>query len=149
MNLNKVMLIGRLVRDPEKKVTPSGHTVCSFSIATSRTWKDQSGQKVEKTEFHNIVLWRRLAEIASEYLSKGSLIYLEGRLETRNWEKDGVKHYRTEIVGDVMQMGPRVGGGGEGYVSNQYQKKVTQTKSPEPEIPIIEEGEIDPKNIPF
>ena len=149
MNLNKVMLIGRLVRDPEKKVTPSGHTVCSFSIATSRTWKDQSGQKVEKTEFHNIVLWRRLAEIASEYLSKGSLIYLEGRLETRNWEKDGVKHYRTEIVGDVMQMGPRIGGEGEGYASNQYQKKAIPTKSPEPEIPIIEEGEIDPKNIPF
>ena len=142
MNLNKVMLIGRLVRDPEKKVTPSGHTVCSFSIATSRTWKDQSGQKVEKTEFHNIVLWRRLAEIASEYLSKGSLIYLEGRLETRNWEKDGVKHYRTEIIGDVMQMGPKIDDENE-------EKKVTPTKFSEPEIPIIEEEEIDPKNIPF
>jgi len=153
MNLNKVMLIGRLTRDPEKRTTPSGQSVCSLGLATSRVWKDQSGQKQEKTEFHNIVLWRRLAEIASEYLTKGSLVYIEGRLETRNWEKDGVKHYRTEIIGEVLQMGPR--STQSGYRDEQQQSR-SKTKSQaskirqeEKEIPIIEEGEIDPKEIPF
>ena len=148
MNLNKVMLIGRLVRDPEKKTTPMGHAVCSFSIATTRIWKDQSGQKQEKTEFHNIVLWRRLAEIASQYLFKGSLVYIEGRLETRNWEKDGVKHYRTEIIGDVMQMGPK-SGHSAGF--NQSPEKSTSPPSQQEDIPVIEEEEeeIDVKKIPL
>ena len=157
MNLNKVMLIGRLVRDPEKKTTPMGHTVCSFSIATSRIWKDQSGQKQEKTEFHNIVLWRRLAEIASEYLTKGSLVYIEGRLETRNWEKDGVKHYRTEIVGDIMQMGPKSATQANevSATSQMNAKRSSSEEKPKKEIeqediPIIEEEEeINVKDIPL
>ena len=151
MNLNKVMLIGRLTRDPERRTTPSGQSVCSLGLATSMVWKDQSGQKQERTEFHNIILWRRLAEIASEYLTKGNLVYIEGRLETRNWEKDGVKHYRTEIIGDVLQMGPK--SENVAYGSNQQrqgqpaQKTKTSVKK---EIPVIEDGEeIDPKEIPF
>ena len=147
MNLNKVMLIGRLVRDPEKKTTPMGHTVCSFSIATSRIWKDQSGQKQEKTEFHNIVLWGRLAETASQYLFKGNLVYIEGRLETRSWEKDGVKHYRTEIVGDVMQMGPKSGHSAGFSQSPEKSASLSQQE----DIPVIEEEEeeIDVKKIPL
>ncbi|OGY84324.1 MAG: hypothetical protein A3F54_04000 [Candidatus Kerfeldbacteria bacterium RIFCSPHIGHO2_12_FULL_48_17] len=124
MDLNKVMLIGRLTRDPESRTIPSGQTVTSFSIATSRQWKDQSGQKQEKTEFHNITAWRKLGEIAAQYLKKGKQIYLEGRLETHSWEdQGGVKKYRTEIVADNLIMlgsrqdGASVGAGGAGVAS--------------------------------
>lgn len=113
MDLNKVMLIGRLTRDPESRTIPSGQTVASFSIATSRQWKDQSGQKQEKTEFHNITAWRKLAEIVAQYLKKGKQVYIEGRLETRSWEdQSGVKKYRTEIVADnLIMLGSRQDGG--------------------------------------
>ena len=106
MDLNKVQLIGRLTRDPESRTTPQGVSVCNFSIATSRVWKDQQGVQQDRTEFHNIVAWRRLGEICGQYLSKGRQIYLEGHLETRNWEdKDsGQKRYRTEIIADNMIM---------------------------------------------
>ena len=98
MNLNKVILIGRLTRDPEPKTTPSGQTVCNFSIATNRVW-NQNNQKQEKVEFHNIVLWQRLAEIASQYLKKGSIVLVEGRLQTRSWQDSaGNKKYKTEIT---------------------------------------------------
>ena len=109
MNLNKVILIGRLTNDPEAKTIPSGQTVCSFGLATNRVWTNQeTKQKEEKTEFHNIVLWRRLAEIASQYLSKGSLVLIEGRVQTRSWQdQTGNKRYRTEIVGDNIQLGPK------------------------------------------
>ncbi len=151
MNLNKVMLIGRLTRDPEMRTTPLGHSVCSFGLATSRVWKNQESQRQEKTEFHNIVLWRRLAEIASEYLNKGSLVYIEGRLETRNWEKDGVKHYRTEIIGDILQMGPKTAGLGSKIDEHQEKSNLTFQPEIKEEIPIIEEDKdnIDPKKIPF
>ncbi len=105
MDLNKAMVIGRLTRDPEIRTTPSGQTVASFAIATNFTWTDQSGQKQEKVEFHNIVAWRKLAEIIGQYLKKGSKIYIEGRLQTRDWVgQDGVKRYRTEINADNMIM---------------------------------------------
>jgi len=105
MDLNKATIIGRLTRDPEVKTTPSGQTVASFSVATSFTWKDANGVQQKKTEFHNIVAWRKLAEICGQYLVKGKQIYLEGRLETRDWTgQDGVKRYRTEIIADNMIM---------------------------------------------
>lgn len=110
MDLNKAMIIGRLTRDPELRNTPSGLTVASFALATNFIWNDQSGQKQEKVEFHNIVTWRRLAEICGQYLRKGSKVYLEGRLQTRDWVgQDGVKRYRTEIVADNMIMLDRAG----------------------------------------
>lgn len=105
MDLNKVMLIGRLTRDPESRTTPQGVTVCNFSIATGRVWKDAQGNPQERTEFHNIVAWRRLGEICAQYLTKGRQIYLEGHLETRSWEDQaGQKKYRTEIIADNMIM---------------------------------------------
>ena len=114
-SVNKVILVGNLGRDPEVRYMPNGEAVCNFSIATTENWKDKSGVKQEKTEWHNIVMYRRLAEIAGEYLKKGRPVYVEGRLQTRKWEKDGVTRYTTEIVGDQMQMlGSKDGGGGSG-----------------------------------
>ncbi len=105
MNLNKAMIIGNLTRDPEVKTTPSGITVASFAVATNFVWKDQQGQRQERAEFHNIVAWRRLAEICGQYLRKGSKVYIEGRMQTRDWTgEDGVKRYRTEIIADNMIM---------------------------------------------
>tara|TARA_B110000971_G_scaffold84896_1_gene87104 strand:+ start:2571 stop:3071 length:501 start_codon:yes stop_codon:yes gene_type:complete len=103
-SVNKVILVGNLGRDPEVRYMPNGEAVCNFSIATTENWKDKSGVKQEKTEWHNIVMFRRLAEIAGEYLKKGRPVYIEGRLQTRKWEKDGVTRYSTEIIGDQMQM---------------------------------------------
>src|SRR5665647_1862120 len=101
MNLNKVMLVGRLTRDPEIRNTPSGQTVATISIATNRVWKDKAGQKQEKTEFHNVVLWGRTAEIAGQYLTKGQEAYIEGRLETRKYvAKDGTNRYITEVIAE-------------------------------------------------
>ncbi|MEK7540508.1 MAG: single-stranded DNA-binding protein [Patescibacteria group bacterium] len=105
MDLNKVMLIGRLTRDPELRTIPSGQTVASFSVATSRQWKDQQGQPQSVTEFHNVVAWRKLAEIVGQYLKKGKQVYIEGYLQTRSWDDQaGQKRYRTEIVADNMIM---------------------------------------------
>lgn len=105
MSLNKAQLIGNLTRDPEMKQIPGGQVVATIGIATNFTWNDKSGQKQSKTEFHNIVVWGKLAEICGQYLKKGSKVYMEGRLQTRNWEgEDGVKRYRTEIIADNMIM---------------------------------------------
>ncbi len=115
MSLNKVQLIGNLTRDPELKQIPGGQVVASFGIATNFTWKDQSGERQSKAEFHNIVAWRKLAEICGQYLKKGAKVYIEGRLQTRDWEgEDGTKRYRTEITADNMIMldGRRDGGSG-------------------------------------
>lgn len=112
-SLNKVQLIGNLTRDPEVRQIPSGQMVCTIGIATNRTWKDQSGQKQDQTEFHNIVCWGRLAEIAGQYLHKGTKVYFEGRLQTRSWENDaGAKQYRTEIVAENMIILSPKGSGG-------------------------------------
>jgi single-strand DNA-binding protein len=111
-SLNKVMLIGNLGKDPEVRYTTSGTAVASFSLATSERFKNKSGDWEDRTEWHNITLWGRLAEIAGEYLAKGKTVYIEGRLQTRKWQdRDGRDRYTTEIVGDKMQM---LGGRGEG-----------------------------------
>ncbi|PHV13034.1 single-stranded DNA-binding protein [Chitinimonas sp. BJB300] len=116
-SLNKVLLIGNLGRDPEMRYMPDGSAICNFSIATTESWKDKnSGQKQEKTEWHNITMYRRLAEIAGQYLKKGSSVYIEGRLQTRKWQdkNTGQDRYTTEIIADEMKMlGGRTGGGSE------------------------------------
>jgi len=105
MSVNKVILLGRLGKDPEVRYMPNGDAVCNFSLATSESWKDKSGEKQEKTEWHNIVIYRKLAEIAGEYLKKGSQVYVEGKLQTRKWQtKDGQDRYTTEIIAHEMQM---------------------------------------------
>jgi len=112
-SVNKVILVGNLGRDPEVRYMPNGEAVCNFSIATTDNWKDKSGAKQERTEWHNIVMYRKLAEIAGEYLKKGRPVYVEGRLQTRKWQtKEGQDRYTTEIIADQMQMlGGRDGGG--------------------------------------
>lgn len=129
-SLNKVMLIGNLGKDPEVRAIPSGTKVANFSIATTENYTDKNGQKVDKTEWHNIVMWRGLAEIAEKYLRKGSQIYVEGRLQTRSWDdQNGQKRYTTEIVVDNLQMLGRpanrdgnsgAGAGGEGFREPAY-----------------------------
>ncbi len=146
MNLNKVILIGNLTANPELKNTPSGHPVCNFSIATNRIWNDKaSGQKQQKTEFHNIVAWRRLAEIASQFLTKGSSVLIEGRLETRSWDdQSGSKRYRTEIIAENLQLGPRMNSNGGNFnAAPQATPQTTEKQKTviEEEIPIIDEGE--------
>jgi single-strand DNA-binding protein len=104
-SLNKVLLIGNLGKDPEVRYTTSGTAVASFSIATSEKFKNKGGEREERTEWHNVILWGRLAEIAGEYLTKGKTVFIEGRLQTRKWQdRDGKDRYTTEIVGDKMQM---------------------------------------------
>lgn len=117
-SVNKVILVGNLGKDPEIRYMPNGEAVANFSIATTDSWKDKQGQKQEKTEWHNIVMYRRLAEIAGEYLKKGRPVYVEGRLQTRKWQtKEGQDRYTTEIVADQMQMLGSGGreGSGTGY----------------------------------
>jgi len=121
-SINKVILIGNLGRDPEVRYTPSGAAVCNVSVATTRNWKDKnSGDKVEETEWHRVVFYDRLAEIAGEYLKKGRPVYVEGRLKTRKWQdKDGKDNYTTEIVAEPMQLlGGRESSGGGGYGGGQ------------------------------
>tara|TARA_Y100000310_G_scaffold339501_1_gene432358 strand:+ start:1336 stop:1770 length:435 start_codon:yes stop_codon:yes gene_type:complete len=144
MNLNKVVIVGNCVDAPEMRTTQSGQQVATLRVATNRMWKDAQGTRQKASEFHSVVLWGRLAEIASQYLTKGSLVLIEGRLQTRSWEdSSGQKKYRTEIVAEAMQLGPRPTGSGE----SQAQEQNEETKE---EIPVIEENEdIDVKNIPF
>ena len=109
--LNKAALIGRLGRDPEVRYMPNGEAVCNFSIATSETWKDQHGQKQERTEWHNITLYRRMAEVAGQYLKKGSQVYIEGCIQSRKYTgKDGIERTAYEIIGSEMKM---LGGGND------------------------------------
>lgn len=156
MNLNKVFLIGRLTRDPESRTMPSGQPVASFGLATDRFYTDKSGQKKQQTEFHNIVLFGRQAEIASQYLSKGAMAMIEGRLQTRSWKDNtGNTKYKTEIVGERMQLGPKSSGSANksSFVSRDKDApEPTREEEPQQapeEIPVIEEGEIDVKDIPF
>ncbi len=158
MNLNKAMIIGNLTRDPEIRNTPTGAQVASFSVATNSVWKDQSGQKQERVEYHNIVAWRRLAEICGQYLHKGSKIYVEGRIQTRDWTgQDGVKRYRTEIIMENMIMLDRAGTATSGSGLRSSMPMPEETIS-EPVIDIDEpatdnsnpeEEEIKVENIPF
>ena len=163
MNLNKAFVLGNVTRDPEVRALPSGQQVVSFSIATNRFYTDNTGQKKQEAEFHNIVCFGKLADISSRYLNKGSLVLIEGRIKTRNWQNAaGVKQYRTEIVADSLQLGPRgaMGAGGKSFTPQE-----ASTGSKSEDIPVIEEnapasfasyeatkdnnGEIDVKDIPF
>lgn len=107
MYLNKALIYGNITRDPELKALPSGQNVCSFSVATNRTYKDRDGKKQEQTDFHNIVCFGKTADNVAQYMKKGSAIFVEGRIQTRSWEKDGEKKYRTEIVAEQVQFGPK------------------------------------------
>ena len=168
MNLNKVYLIGNLTRDPELRQTPSGQAVCTFGLATNRVYTDNAGQKQTQTEFHNVVVWARQAEIVHQYLQKGSMALIEGRLQTRNWQDpQGQKHWRTEIISERIQFGPRAGGAGAGgpmggnarppqdnrTAPMQNAAPQRQSAPPQDTMPIIElpdEGtDIDIKDIPF
>jgi single-strand DNA-binding protein len=161
MNFNKVILVGNVTRDPELRVLPSGQNVANFGLATNRFFNDKSGARQQQTEFHNIVIFGKMADTAGQYLKKGSTVLIEGRLQTRSWQDaTGVKKYRTEIVTESMQLGPRLQGQGgpeplaPGYSQDSAKQPETATKpSQQPEqedIPIIEENDdIDVKNIPF
>lgn len=151
MDLNKAMIIGRLTSDPENRTTPQGTSVSAFSVATNYVWTDNGGQKQEKVEYHNVVVWRKLAEICAQYLKKGSKVYIEGRLQTRSWDgQDGVKRYRTEIIADNMIMLDRVGGEGTPRTSNHssFVSDIQNTELPTIEQE-VEEDEIKVENIPF
>lgn len=153
MNFNKAILIGRLTHDPEAKNLPSGQTVVNFGLATGRFFTDKAGQKQQQTEFHNIVLFGKLADIASQYLNKGSLVLIEGRIQTRSWDDpSGIKKYKTEIIGDSLQMGPRSGQSSQATNSPEGRSPFDQEKAgnqnDQENIPIIEE-EINIKDIPL
>lgn len=137
--VNKVILIGNLGKDPEVRHLDNGASVANFSIATTETYKDRnSGERVDQTEWHNIVLWRGLAEVAEKYLKKGDSVYIEGKLRTRSWEKDGVTRYTTEVVGDQMTMlgGKKSGddsGQSSNYAGNQSNNQATSAPSQTPD----------------
>lgn len=160
MDLNKVMIIGRLTRDPELRTTPAGASVCQLGLATNYVYTNQqTGQKVEQVEYHNIVVWRKLAEIANQYLKKGQRVYIEGRLATRSWDaQDGTKRSKTEIVADNMIMldGAKGAGGmggapagNQNFAGNNGPDTSSQSFVEE-ELPTIQAGEdISVEDIPF
>ncbi|MFH1956651.1 MAG: single-stranded DNA-binding protein [Patescibacteria group bacterium] len=147
MNLNKVFIIGNLTRDPELRTLPSGASVVSFGVATNRVWRDQSGEKKEEAQFHNIVVFGKQADSVNQYLTKGSSVLIEGRLNTRSWEAaDGSKRTRTEIVGERVQFGPRRNS--QPFSGNNDANKKGQVKE---ELETIEypQEEANPEEIPF
>ncbi|MFH1161805.1 MAG: single-stranded DNA-binding protein [Candidatus Jorgensenbacteria bacterium] len=175
MNLNKVFLIGRLTADPQLRTTTAGQSVASFSVATNRTWTNKQGERQEDVQFHNVVLWGRQAEIANQFLRKGSMVMVEGRLQNRSWQdKQGQNRTTTEVVGERIQLGPRgagVGGPSTGSTGtsavssvpngspqassgfgNKQGSPVEGTdeakEEPLPEIN-VDDGEVKPENIPF
>lgn len=153
MNLNKVYLIGRLTRDPELRTTPSGQPVASFGLATNRVWNDKNGTRQEDVQFHNIVVWGRQAEITNQFLAKGAMALIEGRLQTRSWQsKEGQNMKTTEIVAEKVQFGPRAAGGGGDFKSNAKQGASHSTKSQAEDLPTInidENVDINAEDLPF
>jgi len=172
MNLNKVFILGNLTQDPDRRNLPSGQPVANFGVATNRFYTDKNGQKQQDAQFHNIVVFGKTAEIASQYLKKGSLVLIEGYLRTRNWQDQaGVRHYRTEIIAERLQLPPKGMSSGSGPFSAAAQSAARPSSIKEEDIPIIEEettddnqgngpaetnngvpedeGEIDVKDIPF
>ncbi len=146
MYLNKAMIFGNLTRDPEMKALPSGMQVCSFSVATNRSYTDRDGKKQESTDYHNVVAFGKQAEVISKYLTKGRGVYVEGRMQTRSWDKDGQKQYRTEIIMDRFEFGPSTGGGSApstGGASTGGQNNSA------PILPDYPQEEINPEDIPF
>ena len=154
MYLNKAIVYGNLTRDPELKALPTGNKVTSFSVATNRVWKDKNGAKQESVDYHNIVLYGKIAELAAQYLKKGNSVLIEGRMQTRSWDDASGKKYRTEIIADSMQFGPRGGGtstgGGSSSASSSFGAKANTPSAPEP-LETIEypEEDINPDDIPF
>jgi single-strand DNA-binding protein len=146
MYLNKAMVFGNLTRDPEMKALPSGMQVCSFSIATNRVYNDRDGKRQESADYHNIVVFGKQAENCAKYLTKGSSAYVEGRMQTRSWDKDGVKQYRTEVIADRVQFGPRPGGSASGSAPAATGTNDDRGASVLPDYP---EEEINPEDIPF
>ena len=149
--INKVILIGNLGRDPETRYSQGGNPITNFSVATSDSWRDkQSGEQQERTEWHNVVCFARLAEIAGEYLRKGSKVYIEGSLRTSNWEKDGQKHYRTEVMARELQMLDGRGGGGGGGPPNGFESSApSSAPSSQPQnAPTLTDDDFD-DDIPF
>jgi single-strand DNA-binding protein len=142
-SLNKAQVIGNITRDPELKTTTGGQSVCTVGVATNRYWTDSSGQKKDEAEFHNIVVWGKLAEICDQYLKKGMKVFFDGRLQTRNWEDDaGIKHYRTEIVAqDMIMLTPKGDSPSEAY--NDSLEKVPA------KAPASKREDIDPEDLPF
>ncbi len=150
MYLNKAMIYGNLTRDPELKALPSGMNVCSFSLATNRVYNDRDGNRQEAADYHNIVVFGKQAENCAKYLTKGNGAYVEGRLQTRSWEKDGQKQYRTEVVADRVQFGPKNSGGGAGAPSSGSQSSgPAKDDGKAPAAPDYPEEEINPEDIPF
>ena len=150
MNLNKAFIIGNLTRDPEMRALPSGQPVANFGVATNRFWT-KDGQQQKQAEFHNIVLFGRLAEIAKQYLAKGSIVFVEGRIQTRSWDgKDGQKKYRPEIVGARLQLGPRTGARVANFENNEPPKPAGPKAEPAEEIGTVNyDDDINPDEIPF
>lgn len=144
MYLNKAMVFGNLTRDPELKSLPSGIQVCSFSLATNRVYKDREGKRAEQTDYHNVVVFGRQAETSAQYLKKGASAYVEGRMQTRSWDADGVKQYRTEIIADRVQFGPRTGGAPSSTGSD-----TPAAPSQSNAVPDYPEEDINPEDIPF
>jgi single-strand DNA-binding protein len=158
MYINKAMVFGNLARDPELRSTPNGVQVCTFAIATNRVFNDRDGKRQESTDFHNIVVFGRQAENTNKYLKKGNSAYVEGRIQTRSYEKDGQKQYRTEIVADTVQFGPKSGqGGGAATGENASGPSAERGSSGSagaadkkaPAVPEYPEEEINPEDIPF
>lgn len=151
---NQAIVMGNLTRDPELRNTPSGQSVASFAVATNRNWTDPSGEKKEAVEYHDIVAWGKLGELASNYLSKGRKVLVTGRLQTRSWETDGVKRQKTEIVATDINFLDRAGDGGGDYTPSASSAPATDSKKPakKSDDVIIEdmgEGEINLDDIPF
>jgi len=154
MNLNKVFLIGNLTRDVTLRSTPSGQSVANFGLATNRTWVDTNGQKQQETEFHNIVVWGKMAELCNQYLSKGRMVFVEGRIRTRAWQDtNGQKRWRTEIIAQNIQFGPRPARSEEGLqMPPPKEEEETSDNLPTleeepPEEPA--EDKVNPDDIPF
>ena len=143
MYLNKAMIYGNLTRDPEKRALPSGQSVVSFTVATNRTYTDKDGKKQDQTEYHDVVAFAKLADVMAQWLKKGRPVYLEGRLQTRSWEQDGVKRYRTEIVADNFQFGAD---GSSRSAGGDAPAAAAPAMGTAPEYP---EEEINPEDIPF
>ncbi len=150
MYINKAIIYGNLVRDPELKALPSGNKVCNFSIATNRTWKDASGKRQEAADYHNAVFYGKQAETIAQYLKKGSGVMVEGRMSTRSWDgPDGQKRYRTEVIGDRFQFGPKNGGSMTGSASPS--DVAGQASEDVPDLDTIEypSDDLNPEDIPF
>ena len=149
MYINKAMIYGNLTRDPEMRALPSGMQVCTFSIATNRVYNDRDGKRQEATEFHNITVFGKQGENCAKFLHKGSSAYIEGSLRTSSWEKDGVKQYRTEIVADRVQFGPKSSGGGTAPAPQGGNESSAKGGNSAPVLPDYPTEEINPEDIPF